>query len=229
MEIAQGVVASWIYDFSDYEQMYDLTDRDLQARILDFSAGIASFNAEAKKRGLHVISCDTSYQLSVEKMQLHAKQLLQEIVLNLKNNPARLRVSSAENVQNVTNLWTKTETLFLADYEEGKLEKRYQSMQLPKLPFAAHAFDLALCTDFIFHHLFSTQNIAIIVEELCRVSEEVRIFPLLDNQGKMSQELGPLMLLLQQKNYGVEVRQVPYQTLQGGNAMLRIWQQECHL
>lgn len=229
MEIAQGVTASWIYDFSDYEQMYDLTERDFQLRILDFSAGIASFNAEAKKRGLHVVSCDTSYALSAEKMQLHAKQFLQDVVAHLKNHPSRLRASSADNVRHVADIWTKTETLFLADYEQGKVENRYQSIQLPRLPFATHQFDLALCTDFIFHHLLSTKDIAIIVEELCRVSEEVRIFPLLDNQGKMSEELGPLMLLLQQKNYGVEVRQVPYQTLQGGNAMLRIWQQECHL
>ena len=57
----------------------------------------------------------------------------------------------------------------------------------------------------------------------------MRIFPLLDNQGKMSDELGPLMLSFQKKNYGVEVREVAYQTLKGGNAMLRIWEQECHI
>lgn len=99
--------------------------------------------------------------------------------------------------------------------------------QLPHLPYAAHQFDLALCTDFIFHHGLSSDDIASTVKELCRIASEVRLFPLLDNQGKMSDELGPLMLMLQKKNYGVEVREVLHQTSKGHNAMLRIWEQEC--
>lgn len=98
--------------------------------------------------------------------------------------------------------------------------------QLPHLPYKTHQFDLVLCTDFIFHHALSHEKITEIVKELCRVAEEVRIFPLLNHQGKMSDALGPLMLMLQKKNYGVEVRQVPYQS---GNAMLRIWGVECEV
>ncbi|EKD77859.1 MAG: putative cytosolic protein [uncultured bacterium] len=101
--------------------------------------------------------------------------------------------------------------------------------QLPRLPYATNQFDLALCTDFIFHHGLPSEDIASTVKELCRIASEVRLFPLLDNQGKMSNELGPLMLMLQKKNYGVEVREVPDQTGKGRNAMLRIWEQECRL
>lgn len=95
--------------------------------------------------------------------------------------------------------------------------------QLPHLPYKTHQFDLALCTDFIFDHSHSTQEIEVIVNELCRIALEVRIFPLQDKQGKMCEQLGPLMLMLQKKNVGVEVRAVEQ------NALLRIWEQECHL
>lgn len=229
MEIASSVRASWVYDFSDYQQMYDLSERDLTQSILDFSAGIASFNAEATKRGIRVISCDATYALSEDKMHPSAQHFLQETVSYLKANPNRLKESSTTTVNRVIDLWEKTEKTFLQDYALGKAQNRYQSLQLPRLPYATNQFDLTLCTDFIFHHSLSSDEIGIIVKELCRVSEEVRIFPLLDNQGKMSDELGPLMLMLQKKNYGVEVREVPYQTLKGGNAMLRIWEQECHI
>ncbi|OGT43691.1 MAG: hypothetical protein A3F13_07015 [Gammaproteobacteria bacterium RIFCSPHIGHO2_12_FULL_40_19] len=229
MEIASSVTASWVYDFSDYQQMYDLDERDLKKSIFDFSAGIASFNAEATKRGMRVISADAAYALSEAKMRLHAEQFLQETVSLLKANPNRLKDSSDAMLHHVIDLWQKTEKIFLQDYATGKAQNRYQALELPRLPYVTHQFDLTLCTDFIFHHSLSTEEIAVIVKELCRVSEEVRLFPLLDNFGKMSEELGPLMLMLQKKNYGVEVREVPYQTLKGGNAMLRIWEQECHI
>jgi Methyltransferase domain len=227
MEIANSIKASWIYDFSDYQQMYDLTESDLSKAIFDFSAGIASFNAEATRRGMQVISADSSYDLSPEKMKIYAQHFLQDMVSQLKEYPNRLRDKS--DMTRVIDLWKKTEETFLQDYAVNQAQHRYCKIQLPKMPYKTHQFDLVLCTDFIFHHLLSSEDIAFIVKELCRVATEVRIFPLLDNQGKTSEELGPLMLMLQQKNYGVEVREVPYKTLKGGNAMLRIWEQECHL
>lgn len=229
MEITNSVTANWVYDFSDYQQMYDLSEGDLKKSIFDFSSGIASFNAEATKRGMHVISCDASYVLSEEKMASYAAQFLQETMSYLKNNPDRLKDSSEVMMRRVIGLWEKTEKMFLQDYASGKAQNRYQPLQFPRLPYVTHQFNLALCTGFIFHHSLSTKEIAVIVQELCRIAEEIRIFPLLDNYGKMTEELGPLMLMLQKKNYGVEVREVSYETLNGGNAMLRIWEQECHI
>jgi hypothetical protein len=99
--------------------------------------------------------------------------------------------------------------------------------ELPKLPYGNNAFDLALCTDLIFYHHMSNEEMLSIIRELARVAAEVRIFPLLDTHGKVSDELGPLLLQLQKNNYGVEVRQVPYHTSSGANAMLRVWEHEC--
>lgn len=229
MEIATVSAASWIYDFSDYQQMYDLTQKDFSKSIFDFSAGIASFNAEATRRGMSVISMDAMYALSENEMRAQAQGFLQQTISQLKEAPERLKKPSETAVNEVIHLWEKTEKLFLDDYPMGRSQLRYQPMKMPKLIYETHQFDLALCTDFIFHHALSRETVNQVLNELCRVAEEVRIFPLLDNQGKMPKELGPLMLMLQQKNFGVEVRQVSYHTLSGGNAMLRIWQQECHI
>lgn len=229
MEIVSSIKPNWIYDFSDYQQMYDLSESDLSKKIIDVSAGMASFNAEAKQRDIHVVSVDATYTLSDNDMQHYAKQFLQEMTTQLNQHRERLRDPSDAMEKQVSALWKKTETLFLQDYHEGKIQKRYQPLLLPKTPFALHQFDIALCTDFIFHHLLSFDDIVSIVTELCRVATEVRIFPLQDNAGRISDELGPLMLMLQKRNCGVEVREVPFKTLKGSNAMLRIWEQECHL
>jgi hypothetical protein len=229
MEIAKQIASSWIYDFSDYQQMYDLSEADLSKSLLDFSAGIASFNVEAMQRGCSVMSVDMNYGLSQEQMRLFAEQFLRDTTMCLNEKPGRLQDSSLGNIQHVAQRWRETEKRFIQDYTKDTQKKRYQAMQLPRLPYATHQFDIALCTDFIFHHSLSSNEVQVVVRELGRVASEVRIFPLLDANGKTSDALGPLMLLLQKNNYGVEVRQVPYQTLKGGNAMLRIWEQECRL
>lgn len=227
MEIETIIGPNWIYDFSDYNQMYDLTAVDFKKKILDFSAGISSFNAQAHAQHYSVISLDAAYHFSAAQMKAHAQQLLQTVIAQLKEEPLRLQNASSAQLQQVMARWEKTQNVFLKDYETGRLEKRYQPIVLPTLPFATQEFQLALCTNFIFHHAFSQKKIQTVLQELARVADEVRVFPLLNSSGKMPDELGPLMLYFQQKKYGIEVREVAYHTLKGGNAMLRIWQQEC--
>lgn len=229
MEIATALAPNWIYDFSDYQQMYDMIEADFSKSILDFSAGISSFNSDATKKDWHVVSADLSYALPEAKMREHAQALLQQTILALKANPNRLRNPTPDTMEKVIQLWTETESHFLEDYVLGKTQSRYQAISSLKLPYQTHQFQLALCTNFLFHQPISREQASLILKELCRVAEEVRIFPLLDNHGKMTDELGPLMLSFHQKNYGVEVRQVDYHTLKGGNAMLRVWEQECQI
>jgi len=78
--------------------------------------------------------------------------------------------------------------LFIADFEEGKAQKRYLAAELPHLPFENNTFDLCLCAHFLFLysvHLSLGFHIEAITEML-RVSNEVRIFPLLALDGNKS-------------------------------------------
>lgn len=99
------------------------------------------------------------------------------------------------------------------------------------LPFADFAFDIALCPDFLFTDAenqsidFHLQQIL----ELARVAKDVRIFPLTNHIGMPSPLLGPVLLCLQQDNYGVEIRDVTTAKHPKGNAMLRVWAQQCHV
>ena len=97
------------------------------------------------------------------------------------------------------------------------------------LPFDDFTFDLALCPYSLFTDGQTVDASMDIIRELARVAKEVRIFPLSDTHGLPSPLLGPVLLGLNQENYGVEVRDVTASRLLKGNAMLRVWAQQCQV
>jgi len=209
MRQRESLVPGWVYSLADYQLMFDLSDIDLNKKILDYPGGISSFNAEMHKQGHQVLSGDEIYALDSKAMQSYVDQLAEK-------NPETLRK------------YKESYEAFLQDYSEGQADGRYKLMQMPHFPCGDREFELALCTDLLFHtqaqNGFNSQELVI---ELLRVADEVRVFPLLNDNGEVSEEVGPILLILQQQNYGVEVRQVPYQQHKDGNAMLRIWATEC--
>jgi ubiquinone/menaquinone biosynthesis C-methylase UbiE len=115
-------------------------------------------------------------------------------------------------------------TAFLDDYDRGRDEGRYLNAGLPSLPFEDGAFDLALCSHFLF--LYSQQHDAAFhlqsMRELCRVAREVRVFPLLALGGQPSPHLASARDALAADGFGVTVERVPYEFQRGGHEMLRV-------
>lgn len=98
------------------------------------------------------------------------------------------------------------------------------------MPFEDFSFDIAICPYYLFTQTRADLDFHLnLIRQLARVAKEVRIFPLIDQQGVLSPLLGPVLLGLQQENYGVEVRDVTSPLLQKENAMLRVWAQLCHV
>lgn len=93
------------------------------------------------------------------------------------------------------------------------------SQKLP-LSFADFTFDIALCA-----YIADLQ----VIRELARVAKEVRIAPLIDHQGALSPLVGPVLLGLQQDNYGVEVKDITLPVTAKKNAVLRVWAKLCHV
>lgn len=99
---------------------------------------------------------------------------------------------------------------------------------LPKLNFDDESFNLALVN----HYLFTkTDSLSLdyhikAIEELVRVANEARIFPLVTEKGQLSAYVGDVVSKLQAKGYGVEIRSVKDTD---GAAMLRVWAPECRV
>jgi hypothetical protein len=119
----------------------------------------------------------------------------------------------------------------LSDTDLNASVFEYSGQDLNAINGPDHSFDLALCA----HHLFVNSALnqvdrhLDVIQHLARIAKEVRIFPLVAPDGELSPLLGPVLLGLQQAQYGVEVREVKGGAMVKGQAMLRVWAQECPL
>lgn len=106
--------------------------------------------------------------------------------------------------------------------------------ELTELPFEDQSFDLALCSHVLFLDKEQTEKGFDLkaLMELARVAGEVRVFPLVDEEGKPVSGLGPLIQALQQKGFGVELKQTGGAgdaSAKKGTALLRLWNESCLL
>jgi hypothetical protein len=90
------------------------------------------------------------------------------------------------------------------------------------LPFEDGSFDLVLCSHFLFLYSptltldFHVQSL----REMARLGQEVRVFPLLDYDGRPSRYLAPASERLRKEGLDVRTARVPYEFLRGANEML---------
>jgi hypothetical protein len=217
-------VVPWGRSFDEYRRMFRLADADLSGRILGCADGPASFNAEATRRGARMISCDPIYVLSAQQIRERVVATAEDVLEQTRRNAEEFVWDEITSVDHLQRVRMAAMEDFLADYDAGKSAGRYVAAAVPALPFTDTAFDLALCSHFLF--LYSAQldqrahEQAIL--ELCRVACEVRIFPLLALGGAASPHLSGTIAHLQTAGYHASVERVPYEFQRGGNEMLRV-------
>lgn len=114
---------------------------------------------------------------------------------------------------------------FLADYERGLRDRRYIVGELPSLPFPSGSFRLAVCSHllFLYSDLLSEAFHIESLRELCRVANEVRVFPLLTLRREPSPHLAAMRCAPEAEGWTSEVVVVNYELQRGGNQMLRIF------
>ena len=103
--------------------------------------------------------------------------------------------------------------------------ERYIPVTLPSLPFKDDEFDILLSAHFLFMYAdrLDYQFHIETINELLRVTkEEIRIFPLVDLEGKRYEHLDKLISYLADNGYIVEEIKVPYEFQTNANSMLKI-------
>lgn len=217
-------VVPWGRSFDEYVRMFNLNDQDLQKRIIGCGDGPASFNCTLTRRGGSVVSVDPLYQFSKEEIAGRVKETCDVILEQTRQNLQEFVWTSVGLVEELGHVRMNAMGEFLADYVEGKSAGRYIKAALPELPFSDKAFDLALCSHFLFLYSqqFDKQFHLDSLRELCRVAGEVRVFPLLELGSVRSRHLDAVLAALSAEGYHTKIEQVPYEFQQGGNEMLRI-------
>lgn len=221
----------WSHNLKDYEVLFALTEVDKKSKILDCAAGAGCFTAQLREQGGQVIACDPLYRepLGVIEKRVEAMRrgLLERIGLQMEKEP----VDPSFLLWELEKEQKKNAAIFLKDYEHGIQREYYQPYGLLDLPFKYHEFDLALCANFLFDGGCLTSSMAHLeaVKALLRVAKEVRIFPLVDEKGEFSKDLGEVMSVLQKENCGMEICETHYTVQKKPNALLRVWSQTCSI
>lgn len=208
----------------EYIKMFNLSDSDLNKRILGVADGPASFNAEATKKGLSVTSIDPIYQFSGDEIKQRFDAVVDNIIEQIKATPDDWVWSYHCSPENLRKNRIQTLTQFLEDYDRGKQSTRYLREELPKLSFEDNSFDLSVCSHFLFlysdHYDFFFHYASI--QEMLRVSREVRIFPLLTLMLRPSPHLDSIIHFFREIGCKTSIIEVEYELQKGGNKMLVI-------
>ena len=210
--------------FEEYLDMFSLCEKELNGKkILDCPAGACSFTAVGNKSGLDVTACDIAYYHSGEDLEHkglqdieHAMEHMQKVQNNYKwdyfNDIEDLRKHRLSALQDCAN-----------NMRESK--ERYIPVTLPSLPFKGEEFDILLSAHFLFMYAdrLDYQFHIETLNELLRVTkEEVRIFPLVNLEGKRYEHLDKIISYLVSNGCTVEEVKVSYEFQINANSMLKI-------
>lgn len=217
-------IIPWGRSIQEYIGMFHLTSDELNLAILDCGGGPASFNAEMTHRGYKVISCDPIYQFSADEIARRIHETYQTVIDGVKANSANYVWQNIESAEQMGKIRMEAMNQFLDDFPLGLSQGRYVLDELPNLSFKDRQFDLALVSHLLFTY---TDHLSIdfhinSIHELCRVAQEVRIFPLLNVSGEQSSLLLQVIEKLQQSGYKAEIQQVNYEFQKGGNKLLSV-------
>lgn len=219
----------WGHHLDEYREMFDLSEPETHDRLLEYGCGPSAVNAELSKRAAKAVSCDPLFALDPSTLSTKVSLMFDEMAADVEQHQHEFDLTRYGGLKTLIAKRKRGIDTFFSDYKQGLREKRYCSVQDGRLPFTDFSFDFALSAHYFFADL-DHQAVALqvqMIRELARVAKEVRIFPLIDRTGQPSPMLGPVLLALQQENFGTEIREVPCQFQPEGNAMLRVWAQQC--
>lgn len=203
-------VVPWGRNSEEYRAMFALSNSDLYSKILGCGDGPSSFNKEVTDQNGCVVSIDPVYQFTKEEINQRILETAKTVLEQVEQNKDQYVWKNIASVKELENVRMAAMATFLEDYDQGKEEQRYIEASLPNLPFEDKRFNLVLCSHFLFlysDHFDLNFHIDSVLE-MCRVGNEVRIFPLIEN--------------LKKNGYRCEVETVDYEFQTGGNQMLKV-------
>ena len=224
MSVTLDQVIPWGRSLQEYKRMFNLSAAELDLRILGVGDGPASFNSEMNALGHTVLSIDPIYLFSRAQIEGRIEENYDILISQVKQNSDNFVWDFFLDPTHCGHFRLETMRKFLDDFEVGKVQGRYLPESLPTLNFTACQFDLALCSHLLF--LYSVQLSYDFhrdsIQELCRVSQEVRIFPLLTLGCEKSPYVAPIQSYFSEAGFTVDICRVPYEFQKGGNEMMRI-------
>ena len=204
--------------------MFSLSEGDLQKKILGCGDGPSSFNAHLTRQGGTVISIDPLYQFSEDEIRDRILDTYPVVLEQTRIHFHQFNWTELKSVENLGDVRMAAMNEFLSDFPSGYREGRYRQEGLPSLSFEQDSFELALCSHllFLYSDHFSLKFHIASINELCRVSSETRIFPLVNLSSQESPYLKEILSVFEKEGFDVQIETVAYEFQKGGNTMLKI-------
>jgi hypothetical protein len=215
----------WGRTLEEYKNMFNLTDSELNKRIISFGDGPASFNHELTAQNKSVTSLDPIYQFSKTDLKNRIEETKDTVMKQMRENQDNFIWTSIKNVDELESVRMNAMKNFIDDFELGTQQNRYVPHELPATTtFKEQTFDLGLSSHFLILYSklgldFHIKSIA----EMLRICKEVRIFPILNLNAEKSEVLKGIMDEFK-ADFKLSIEPVDYEFQKGGNEMLRIQQ-----
>ena len=218
-------IVPWGRSLKEYTEMFLLSKEEIHSKkILGCGDGPSSFNTEAEYEGGEVVSIDPLYAYSKKEIIQRIDEVADEVMSQVRNNMDKFVWKNIPDVESLEHIRIEAMMEFLADYDDGKEEGRYIDASLPNLPFEDNAFDMALSSHFLF--LYSAHLDEAFhkdaIDEMLRVANEVRIFPLLTLDNQRSPYIDSIIESLETEGYKTEIIKTAYEFQKGADEMLKI-------
>ena len=224
MGVTLDKVVPWGRSYDEYVSMFGLSEDDLTLRILGCGDGPAAFNSLLTECGGSVVSVDPIYAFDAAQIRTRVAEAYDIVMTQARKNQDDYVWEAIPSVEQLGSIRMSAMENVLADFDTGKQEGRYIAGELPSLPFDNRQYDIALSSHFLF--LYSAQLSAEFhlqaLQEMLRVSREVRVFPLLTLDGTPSPYLHLVNGHFEKNGFDVKIKRVPYEFQRGGNEMLVI-------
>lgn len=219
----------WGHHLNEFKEMFALEPSFSDLKILEFACGPTTLNQELKSLNSVVTTMDPWFSSDFLEMQKKFKAHLQFQLTRIEQEPNYFDFERYGGKQSFIEKRVQGMQAFFDDYEKGLAEGRYMLMKQDRLPFDNASFDLALSSNYFFADLVDQSLDFHLhwIHELTRVANELRIYPLTDQVGQVSELLGPVLLALQDQGYSVSIEEVPFRLFRDSKAMMRIRSNRC--
>jgi hypothetical protein len=223
MAFELSTVVPWGRTLEEYKIMFALSEADLKKSIASFGEGPASFNAEMKKLNYNVVSFDPIYAFTKEQLIGRIQETKDIVMEQTRKNKDNFCWTTIKDLNELEKIRMDAMNNFILDFEEGLKENRYIPHELPnKTNFLEKHFDIGLSSHFLL--LYSKLGLDFhikAINEMLRICKEIRIFPILDLDAKVSNLLEEIIKYYA-NSYDVSIIETNYEFQKNGNKMLLI-------
>ena len=224
MAVQLDQIVPWGRSFREYELMFALSAKDDAGEVLDCGGGPSSFTAELTAAGRRAVSVDPIYAYSGGEIRRRFEATAGTMLEQVRATANDYVWGYHRDPEDLLKNRKKALEAFLADYEQGPDQGRYIIGELPSLPFEERSFGVAVCSHllFLYSDLLTAAFHVQSLRELCRVADEVRVFPLLNLKCEPSPHLREVRAQLEAEGLVTQRVRVDFEFQRGGNEMLRV-------